>query len=151
MNRHIIFMTVGLFFLSTLTLWAQFQGPGKPGITTVSAAQEAVDDSWVTLSGTILRQVGEERYLFQDATGTVVVEIDHEDWGNVTVNPQTILRVSGEIDRERGTTEIEVKQIKTENASSPGLSRLQPNHSDQTNPIDGVPTSGQSVSLLQLH
>ncbi len=151
MSRHISFMTVGLFFLSTLTLWAQFQGPGRPGMTTASAAQEAVDDSWVTLSGTILRQVGEERYLFQDATGTVIVEIDHEDWGNVTVNPEMILRISGEIDRERGTTEIEVKQMETENISSPDLSRLQPDHSDQTNPIDDVPTSGQTVSLLQLH
>lgn len=151
MSKHIIFMTVGFILLSTLTLWAQFQGPGKPGITTVSAAQEAVDDSWVILSGTILRQVGEERYLFQDATGTMVVEIDHEDWGNVTVNPETILRISGEIDREWGTTEIEVKQIETESTSSLDLSRLQPNHSGQTNPIDGVPTSDQSVSLLQLH
>lgn len=151
MSKHIIFMTVGFLLLSTLTLWAQFQGPGKPGITSVSAAQEAVDDAWVTLSGTILRQVGEERYLFQDATGTMIVEIDHEDWRNVPVNPETILRVSGEIDREWGTTEIEVKQIETENVSSPDLSRSQPNHSDQTNPIDAVPTSGQSVSLLQLH
>lgn len=98
MSKHILFMTVGLFFLSALTLWAQFQGPGHPGITTVTAAQEAINDSWVTLSGTILHQVDEERYLFQDATGTVIVEIDHEDWGNVTVNPESILRLSGEID-----------------------------------------------------
>ncbi len=39
MSKHIIFMTVGFLLLSTLKLWAQFQGPGKPGITTVSAAQ----------------------------------------------------------------------------------------------------------------
>ncbi|MBA3964636.1 MAG: hypothetical protein H0X47_02475 [Nitrospirales bacterium] len=43
----------------------------------------------------------------------MVVEIDHEDWGNVTVNPETILRVSREIDREGRTTEFEMKKIET--------------------------------------
>ncbi|HNP60448.1 MAG TPA: NirD/YgiW/YdeI family stress tolerance protein [Nitrospirales bacterium] len=151
MSKHIIFMTVGFLLFSTLTLWAKFQGPGTPGITSISAAQEAVDDSWVVLSGTILRQVGEERYLFRDPTGTMIVEIDHEDWGNVTANPETILRVSGEIDRAWGTTEIEVKQIEMEIVSSPDLSRLQSDHSVPTNPIDGMPTSDQSVTLHQLH
>ncbi|GJL60684.1 MAG: hypothetical protein NPIRA03_35410 [Nitrospirales bacterium] len=151
MSRHILFMTVGLFLFSTLTLWAQFQDPRHTGITTVSAAQEAKDDTWVTVSGSILRQVGEERYLFQDATGTIIVEIDHEDWGKVTANPETILRISGEIDREWWTTEVEVERIEVMSASSQGSSQLQRNHSDQTNPIDGGQTSGQSLSLLQLH
>ncbi|MEO8325678.1 MAG: NirD/YgiW/YdeI family stress tolerance protein [Nitrospirota bacterium] len=130
--------------MSTLTLWAQFQGTGKSGITKVSAAQEAVDDSRVTLSGTILRQVGEERYLFQDATGTMIVEIDHEDWGNVTLNPETILQESGEIDQEWGTTEIEVIKVETENVSSQNSNHLQRNHSNKTKSIDGLQTSGQS-------
>ncbi len=151
MSRHILFMTVGLFLFSTLTLWAQFQDPRHTGITTVSAAQEAKDDTWVTVSGSILRQVGEERYLFQDATGTIIVEIDHEDWGKVTANPETILRISGEIDREWWTTEVEVERIEVMSASSQGSSQLQRNQSDQTNPIDGGQTSGQSLSLLQLH
>lgn len=151
MSKHIIFMTVGIFLLSTLTLWAHFQDSRHTGITTVSAAQEAVDDTWVTLRGTILRQVGDERYLFQDATGTVVIEIDHDEWGHVTANPETTLRVSGEIDRDWGTTEIEVERVETENVSSPGLSQLQRNPADQTNPLDGGQTLRQSFSLLQLH
>ncbi|MGD9851104.1 MAG: NirD/YgiW/YdeI family stress tolerance protein [Nitrospirales bacterium] len=151
MSKHILFMTVSIFLLGSLTLWAQFQDPRHTGITTVSAAQEVKDDTWVTLSGTILRQLGEERYLFQDATGTMVVEIDHEDWENVTADPKTILRISGEIDRDWLTTEMEVERVETENVSSPGVSQFQQNSSDQTNPIDGMQTSSRRVSLLQLH
>ena len=117
----------------------------------MSAAPEAVDDSWISLTGTILRQLGEERYLFQDATGTIMVEIDHEDWRNVSVNPETTVRISGEVDRDWLTTEIDVIRVEVMTASSQGFGQLQRNHSAQTNPIDGGQTSGQSLSLLQLH
>ena len=144
MSRHILFITVGLFFFSTLTLWAQFQDPRHTGITTVSAAQEADDDSWVSLTGNILRQLGEERYLFQDSTGTIIVEIDHKDWRNVPVNPETTVRICGEVDRDWLTKEIDVERVEVMTASSQGFSQLQRNDSDQTNPIDGGQTSGRS-------
>ncbi|HSF10054.1 MAG TPA: NirD/YgiW/YdeI family stress tolerance protein [Nitrospirales bacterium] len=144
MSRHILFITVGLFFFSTLTLWAQFQDPRHTGITTVSAAQEADDDSWVSLTGNILRQLGEERYLFQDSTGTIIVEIDHEDWRNALVNPETTVRICGEVDRDWLTKEIDVERVEVMTASSQGFSQLQRNDSDQTNPIDDGQTSGRS-------
>jgi len=144
MSRHILFMAVGLFFFSTLTLWAQFEDPRHTGVTTVSAAQEAVDDSRVSLTGTILRQLGEERYLFQDSTGTIIVEIDHEDWRNVPVNPNTIVRISGEVERDWLTKEIDVERVEVMAASSQGSNQLQRHDSDQTDPIDGGQTSGRS-------
>ncbi|GJL69535.1 MAG: hypothetical protein NPIRA06_21700 [Nitrospirales bacterium] len=151
MSRLILFMTVGLFFFGTLNLWAQFRDPRHTGITTVSAAQEAGDDSWVSLTGTILRQLGEERYLFQDATGTIIVEIDHEDWRNIPVNPETTVRISGEVDRDWLTKEIDVERVEVRTDSRQGSRQLHPNDSDQSNPMDGGQTSGQSLSLLQLH
>lgn len=144
MSRHILFMAVGLFFFSTLTLWAQFEDPRHTGVTTVSAAQEAVDDSRVSLTGTILRQLGEERYLFQDSTGTIIVEIDHKDWRNVPVNPDTIVRISGEVERDWLTKEIDVERVEVMAASSQGSNQLQRHDSDQTDPIDGGQTSGRS-------
>ncbi|MGP0593410.1 YgiW/YdeI family stress tolerance OB fold protein [Nitrospira sp. T9] len=150
MSRNILFMTIGLFIFSTLTLWAQFHDPRHTGITTVSAAQGAVDDSRVSLTGTILRQLGEERYLFQDATGTIIVEIDHEDWRNVPVNPETIVRISGEVDRDWLATGIDVERVEVMTASSQGSNQLQRNDSDQTNPTDGGQTSCRSQSLSQL-
>lgn len=151
MSRHIFFMTAGLFFFSTFTLWAQFQDPKHTGITTVSAAQEACDDSWVSLTGTILRQLEEERYLFQDATGTIIVEIDHEDWRNNPVNPETTVKISGEVDRDWLTKEIDVERVEIMTDSRQGSRQLHRNDSDQINAMDRGQTSVQSLSLLQLH
>ena len=57
-------------------------------ITPVSKALKMRDDTHAVLRGNIVKQVGHEKYLFKDATGEIVVEIDDEDWGGVTVGPQ---------------------------------------------------------------
>jgi len=141
MTRHIIFMTFGFLLSSALTLWGQFQGSGNAGITTASAAQEAVDDAWVTLSGTILRPLEDDRYHFQDATGIITVEIDAEHWGNVTAPPKTIFRIAGEVDRVWMTTEIDVEQVEPGNASSRRFKQVQQKHQKLNKPIDRVQSS----------
>ncbi|GJL64951.1 MAG: TIGR00156 family protein [Nitrospirales bacterium] len=125
MSTRIMLMVLGLIVSSALAVSAQFQGAGRAEVRTVSAAQEAVDDSWVSLTGTILRQVSAERYLFQDATGTMVVEIDHDKWRNVSVNPETIVCLSGEIDKDWSTTEMEVETVDVVTASSQGPRQTQ--------------------------
>ena len=118
MTKGTIAIVVGLLLSSVLTAWAQFQGAGEEGsVTTVSVAKNAVDDSWFSLTGKILRRVGGEQYLFEDKTGTMIVEIDHKDWRNMKVDPRMIVRISGEIDREWGTNEMEVEMIEVVDAS----------------------------------
>ena len=56
-----------------------YTGPGLAA-SSVSEVRSMPDDSYVVLRGNIVRSVGGERYLFQDATGTITVEIDHELW-----------------------------------------------------------------------
>ncbi|MDX1412201.1 MAG: NirD/YgiW/YdeI family stress tolerance protein [Nitrospirales bacterium] len=118
MNTRIFVMIVGLTLLVGSTLWAQFQDSGRQGRTTVSAAKEAADDTWVSLTGTIVRRVEGDRYLFRDATGDMIVEIDHDDWGPVTAIPETTLRITGEVDREWFDTEIDVETIEAVNPRS---------------------------------
>ncbi|GJL52686.1 NirD/YgiW/YdeI family stress tolerance protein [Candidatus Nitrospira salsa] len=125
MNTRLMLIIVGFIVSSALTVSAQFQGAGSADIRTVSAVQEAIDDSWISLTGTILRQVSAERYLFQDSTGTMVVEIDHDKWRNVSVNPETIVRISGEIDKDWSTTEMEVETVELVSSSSQSLSQSQ--------------------------
>ena len=73
-----------------------FQGPGQaPGgfqgptsgvqADTVAKALKAWDDAPVMLTGHIVERVAgsDDKYNFRDATGTIVVEIDHESvFGN---------------------------------------------------------------------
>ena len=92
-----------------------FQGPlASPSITTVKQALNSPDDSPVILTGHILRrEAGDhEQYLFRDATGDIVVEIDDMLFRERTVTPKTTIRIYGEVDREISKpTKIDVKRF----------------------------------------
>lgn len=92
-----------------------FAGPGANAnaATTVKEALKLGDDSIVVLQGRIVASLGDEKYTFQDATGSVVVEIDDDDWRGITVTPETTLEIVGELDKELfEATKIDVKSFK---------------------------------------
>ena len=81
-------------------------------ITTVEKALKMRDDTHAILRGNIVKQIKHEKYLFKDATGEIVVEIDDDDWGGVTVGPQDTVELIGEIDRDINKIEFDVDIIK---------------------------------------
>ncbi|KGA31527.1 YgiW/YdeI family stress tolerance OB fold protein [Pectobacterium odoriferum] len=81
-------------------------------LTTVDKAKELRDDSWVTLSGNIEKRIGDENYLFRDATGTMEVEIDHKRWNGQMVSPTDKVEIQGELDKDFNSVELDVKQIR---------------------------------------
>ena len=58
------------------------------------------DDKPVVLVGKIEKSLGDEKYLFRDASGTIVVEIDNEDWNGVNVTPNDTVELRGETDKD---------------------------------------------------
>ncbi|RKF18700.1 NirD/YgiW/YdeI family stress tolerance protein [Alginatibacterium sediminis] len=78
---------------------------------TVKAASQARDDSYVTLTGNIIDQVGHELYTFSDGTGQIVVEIENEDWYGINVTPETKLTIQGEVDQGWTTVKVDVDRI----------------------------------------
>ncbi|WP_410741346.1 YgiW/YdeI family stress tolerance OB fold protein [Citrobacter koseri] len=87
-----------------------FVGPNGSN-TTVESAKSMRDDAWVTLRGNIVERISDDLYLFKDATGTVNVDIDHKRWNGVTVTPQDLVEIQGEVDKDWNSVEIDVKQI----------------------------------------
>ena len=69
------------------------------------------DDTPVVLVGQIEKSLGDEKYLFKDASGSVTVEIDNEDWRGVTVTPKDTIVIQGEIDKDFFKTEIDVDSV----------------------------------------
>ena len=69
------------------------------------------DETFVVLRGKIKQMVGKEKYLFEDQSGSIVVEIDDEDWNGVTVGPEDTVEIRGEVDKEFMNVEIDVDQI----------------------------------------
>ena len=87
-----------------------FVGPNG-SITTVASAKSLRDDAWVTLRGNIVERISDDLHVFKDATGTVNVDIDHKRWNGVTVTPQDVVEIQGEVDKDWNSVEIDVKQI----------------------------------------
>lgn len=90
-----------------------YTGPKATGtITTVVQAKEMRDDSKVTLQGTIIKQLGKEKYLFKDKTGEIIIEIDDDDWRGVTAGPNDLVEIYGEVDKDWNSVEIDVDTIR---------------------------------------
>lgn len=78
-----------------------FVGPeNKPSVSTVEQAHKMNDDTKVTLIGNIEKSLGDEKYLFKDNTGSIVIEIDDEDWNGLTVTPEVAIEIVGEVDKD---------------------------------------------------
>ncbi|MGG4608273.1 YgiW/YdeI family stress tolerance OB fold protein [Providencia sp. Me31A] len=87
-----------------------FSGPNSSE-TTVAKALELSDDSWVILRGNIVKQLDHKHYEFTDGTGTITLEISRKRWNGINVTPTDKVEVSGKIDKDWNSREVEVKQI----------------------------------------
>jgi len=82
-------------------------------VMTVEEVRGLADNSPVVVRGYLLRQNGENSYIFQDNTGTINMEIDEEDWNGVTVSPTDMVEIWGEVDKNgMSVMEIDVSAIK---------------------------------------
>ena len=86
--------------------------PSSASVVTVKQAEEMRDDSWITVRGTLEKQIGKEDYLFRDASGTMEVEIDHKRWNGLTITPKDQVELTGELDKDFNSIELDVKQVR---------------------------------------
>jgi uncharacterized protein (TIGR00156 family) len=82
---------------------------GRGSAFTVEQAKILPDDSYVELTGTIDRFLGDEKYVFRDATGSITIEIDHKNRRDFSVGDT--VRITGEVDVDNKGTVIDVKTI----------------------------------------
>ena len=75
-----------------------FVGPSSVHVVTVEQAKNMSDDTPVILRGHIESKVGKEDYMFRDTTGTIKVDIDDDDWNGLTVTPDDLVEIHGEVD-----------------------------------------------------
>ena len=108
--RHLALILAPLF--STGAFAAGYTGPGAQSVTTVAAANDAADDTPVVLQGFVTKKINnDDKYEFKDASGTIQVEIDDEDWPNQTVSETAKVRLTGEVDKDFNSREIDVDRV----------------------------------------
>ena len=73
------------------------------------------DNEYITLKGYIISKVGNEEYTFKDESGTVLIEIDDEDWGGINVGSSDKVILEGEVDREWNSIKVDIKSVILDN------------------------------------
>lgn len=102
MNKFLVLLGVSLALIGNAqakNLGGGFEGPGVSTVS-VAEASKLPDDTAVTLIGSIEKSLGDEKYLFKDKTGSIVVEIDDDDWRGLTVKPENTIEIRGDVDKE---------------------------------------------------
>jgi uncharacterized protein (TIGR00156 family) len=89
-----------------------FSGPDNRRLVTAIEAADMPDNTSVRLVGYIVESVGEETYTFRDETGAIAVEIDADEWNGLDVSPNVRVEITGEVDRDLDSTEIDVDAIR---------------------------------------
>ena len=116
MKKSLLILLVTFMTLASANaqLAGGFRGPRAPSMVTITV-QEALskrDDTIVVLEGKIVNALGDEKYLFRDNTGDVIIEIDDEDWHGVQVTPEDTLEIVGKVDKDfMEQTKIDVKSF----------------------------------------
>ena len=112
--KYLALLAAPLF--STAVMASSYTGPGAATqINTVAAALEASDDAQVVLQGQLVRRVKGDIYEFKDATGTMKVEIDDEDWPPQAVDDKAKIKLTGEVDRDLMGREVDVEFVERVN------------------------------------
>ena len=123
MNK--ILTSVFALLLSVGGAMADFDGPtaapvqntkggfvsGSEAIVTVKQVNEMRDDIPVIVQGKILQRIGDDMFLFEDATGSISVEIDDDAWRGQTITPSDTVKLYGDVDRGIFKTEIDVDYV----------------------------------------
>lgn len=100
-------LTAAVVFSSALLMstpvLAGFRGPSDALeiVRNVQAAVQAPDMTTCVLEGHIVRHTEKNRYMFQDAGGTMTIDIPPHVFGQLDVTPDDTVRITGEIGRKK--------------------------------------------------
>ncbi|WGE74638.1 YgiW/YdeI family stress tolerance OB fold protein [Actinobacillus equuli] len=91
-----------------------FSGDGaRTAPTSVAQALEAWDDTPVTLTGYITKQVDHDEFYFKDASGEIKIEVEDYAWNGQNVTPKDKITIEGKVDKnDWGKSTIDVYSIK---------------------------------------
>ncbi|MGE9984980.1 NirD/YgiW/YdeI family stress tolerance protein [Desulfovibrio sp. SGI.169] len=115
MRVLLLLLLCGMAFPANAARAAGFEGPGvSPAVTRAADVLTAMDDAPCVLEGHILERIPfrKNRYVFSDESGQVVVEIENESFGHLTVTPRDRVRLMGQVDwSSKRPNEVEVDAL----------------------------------------
>lgn len=82
----------------------------KP-ISQVSDVSNMPDDTTVYIQGYLIQNLGNEMYMFQDSSGTIAIEIDDELLGSNAAQPNALVWIVAEVNKDGQVTSLEAEEI----------------------------------------
>jgi len=105
MRKYTSFFIFGLILLFT-------SGPKgfaeSSLLVTAVQAQGLPYNSTVLLRGNIIFGLGGGRYLFRDSSGDMVVKVETDKWGGLSIGPSDRIEVNGELKRDERNWQFEL-------------------------------------------
>ena len=103
MKISVLAVSLSLALLMTGSAYAGFHGPSdsREVINTVQAAVQSGDMTTCVLEGNIVKHTEKNRYLFQDKSGSMTIDIPPHVFGQLDVTPQDTVRITGEIGKKK--------------------------------------------------
>lgn len=83
------------------------------GVSRAADIPQAVEDSAVVLEGSLGRQVEEELYIFEDASGETIVEIDDDLVRDRPLAPGSKVRVRGVVEKDGRAPYVEAESVES--------------------------------------
>lgn len=105
-------LTLATLLTISSTALAGFQGSNQQGgfsggsagqaATVAQALKASYDDMPIQLTGKIVSQISGDKFIFQDKTGQITIEIDddHDVWQGQNVTPNDTITIFGKVDKE---------------------------------------------------
>ena len=87
-------------------------GAAMGGVVDIKDVMNMYDEQTATVRGNIVRQLSDDKYLFKDKTGELVVEIDYKYWNGLQVSEKDVLELTGEIDKDYNSVKLDVFMVK---------------------------------------
>ncbi len=107
--KKVMLVLVAIMMVSPA--YAGFQPAGQNAVTGLEVVTKMPDESFVTVEGNIVKQIGKEKYLLKNGNATIAVDIDDELIWNVTITPNDKVRITGEVDRDFRGVELEASRV----------------------------------------
>ena len=85
-----------------------FSAAAATNMTVANVIANGTDEMDVTMRGRITKMLGQDKFIFEDETGTIVVELDDDkDWSHI--QKDQLIDIHGEIDRDANSIKVDVK------------------------------------------
>ena len=122
--KNLLYVLVAAVFISGAA-FADFTGPsGYPqnqgfqgvsmncSVVSIKDVMNMYDDQITSIRGNIVNRISDDKYLFRDKSGEMVVEIDYKYWNGIQADEKTVLELTGKVDKDYNSVTLDVFMVK---------------------------------------